>query len=128
MKRKDIDLFLKTNSQMKAMYKEILELSKKKPNDGVNLFKLKLINKLLEDANKLLQNNYKPFDDFVIFDEDEIPTNSDVTIIMSQYLNAMEILRCDNIEESGFDCYWKIDGKISDMRTNLPTIKEKSMR
>ena len=125
MKLKEIDLFLKTKSQIKTMYKEISELSKKKPNDAVNIFKLNLINKILKDANQLLKDNYKPFDGFEIFDEDKLPSNSDVTIVLSQYLNAMEILRCDNIMESSHYYYWKVDGKISNIKTDDPLIREK---
>ncbi len=125
MKQKEIDLFLKTKSQINTMHKEISELSKKKPNDGINTFKLNLINKILKDANQLLNDNYKPFDDFETFDEDNLPSNSDITIVLSQYLNSMEILRCDNIVRSSGDYFWKIDGKISDIETDRPLMREK---
>jgi hypothetical protein len=39
--------------------------------------------------------------DFEKFNEDDMPTNSDVTLILSQYLSCMEKLRTDNIVSAG---------------------------
>ena len=121
MRKEDVDTFLRTNSQLKVMHREISELSKKKPHDQINKFKLGFINGILKDSNKLLKD-YKPFDDFEIFDEDELPSNSDVTIMLSQYLNSLERLRCDNIVNSGASYYWVIDKKMSDFETTRPSL------
>ena len=120
MKEKEVELFIKICGQLKACYTEISTLAKKKPNDAINKFKLKFINKVLEDANKLLKEKYKPFVDFDYFDEDEIPTNSDVTMMLLQYLQSMEKLRVDNIFCDKYVWYWKIDDKKSIIKTAHP--------
>ena len=97
MKRKDVDRFEKTVAQLEALHSEISVLSKKSPNDGLNEFKLRLVNSVLQEANSLLGDTYKPFPDFLAFDRDAVPSNSDVTFILAQYLNCMEKLRSDNI-------------------------------
>ncbi len=111
----EIENFEKVFFQLQGLHTEIGLLSKGKPNDALNKFKLKLINQVLADANKILGERYKPFPDFYIFDEDELPTNSDVTFIISQYLGCMENLRVDNIEynrqwmgkKNAATWYWK---------------------
>lgn len=119
MNIEEINLFEKITGQIEALHTEITILSKKKPNDAVNEFKLNRINKVLEIANTMLINEYKPFDDFNLFDEDDLPTNSDVTLILSQYLNNLEILRSDNIKLNG-SWYWIIDNNESDIMTKPP--------
>ncbi len=66
-KQSDIDKFEKVEAQLNALHKELGVLSKKKPDDGINPFKLKLVNSVLEKANELLEKNYKPFLDFKLF-------------------------------------------------------------
>ena len=63
-------------------------LSGKKPNDPINVFKLKYVNKALEAANDVLGDD-KPYDDFEKFSEEDLPTNSDVLMILSLYLDRM---------------------------------------
>lgn len=122
MKRKDVEQFDKINGQLEGIYEEITSMSKKAPNDGVNKFKLRLVNKVLEEANSLLDNKHKPFDDFTIFDEDTLPSNSDVAFILAQYLNCMENLRAENIRQEDYSVqwYWIIDGKTSKEKTAPP--------
>jgi hypothetical protein len=122
MKREEVELFIKIQSQFVEMSNEISSLSKKSPNDALNKFKLKFVNNLLGEANKILGEKYKPFDDFANFDENNIPTNSDVVMILSQYLSCLENLRADNItkEEYGPDWFWLIDGKSSGIQTKIP--------
>jgi len=122
MKGLDVEGFEKINAQLEGVYNEITGLSKKSPNDGVNKFKLRFVNKILEDANLFLDDKHKPFDGFTVFDEDTLPSNSDVAFVLAQYLNCMENLRGKNIKEADFggDWYWVIDGKESSHRTAPP--------
>lgn len=122
MKKKDVDRFEKVTGQLEGVYDELTSLSKKSPNDGVNKFKLRLVNKVLEDANSLLDNKHKPFDDFSVFDEDTLPSNSDVVFILAQYLNCMENLRTENIKQKDFSehWYWVIDGEALSEKTAPP--------
>lgn len=66
---------------------EFHELSSKKPNDHVNTFKLKYVNQAIKAANEVLKEN-KPYAEFEEFKEEDLPTNSDVLMILSLYLNA----------------------------------------
>jgi hypothetical protein len=122
MKGLDVERFEKINVQLEGVYDEITALSKKSPNDGVNKFKLRLVNKILEDANLVLDDKHKPFDEFTVFDEDTLPSNSDVAFILAQYLNCMENLRGEHIKESNFggEWYWVINGKESSDKTAPP--------
>ena len=73
MNRNDVDTFEKLSVQLLGVYEEISLLSKKNPNDVLNKFKLKFINKLLHQSNNYLTDEYKPFDDFELFEEDYMP-------------------------------------------------------
>ena len=114
MKQEDIEIFNKARAQLNVTIAEISELSKKKPNDAVNNFKLKYINKILEDANRLLGDTLKPFSDFTIFDEDDLPTNSDVSLILAQYKSSLHNFYLKNTDTSGgIQRYWIINGKLT---------------
>jgi len=119
-KQSDIDKFEKVEAQLNALHKELGVLSKKKPDDGINPFKLKLVNSVLEKANELLEKKYKPFSDFELFDLDDVPTNSDVVTILAQYLNCMEELRSDNIKTCAGDWVWYIGNNKTAIRTAPP--------
>ncbi|SFU61089.1 hypothetical protein [Nitrosospira multiformis] len=112
--KNDVDNFERLSGQLIGIYEEISLLSKKAPNDAVNKFKLKFINKLVTDSNQFLSDKYRPFDDFFIFEEDEIPQNSDVVFIVSQYLQSFEKLRSDNIILKGGSWHWKLLGNMGD--------------
>jgi hypothetical protein len=124
MTRDDVDIFEKTKGQIDSLYEEVSILARKSPNDAVNAFKLRFVNTLLEQCNKLFGQKYTPFGDFQTFDMDSIPTNSDITFILSQYIECGEKLRADNISFDEFDgWYWK----ISDTRTRLKTAAPKKL-
>ena len=124
MNTEQVETFLKLQPQLKSAYDEIALLSKKKPTDSLNKFKLKFINSILSRANEILEDKYKPFpEDFTLFNEDDMPNNSDVVFILSHYLTSLEKLRCDNIKYSSINWYWLVDGEVSDRKTNPPTIK-----
>jgi len=118
MNKKDVDVFEKLSGQLISVYEEISLLSKKNPNDAVNKFKLKFLNKLINDSNKFLTRKYRPFDDFNIFEEDDMPQNSDVVFILSQYLQCFEKFRADNVQWKHGSWYWNLenDEKIQTIR------------
>lgn len=121
MTEEEINKFEKIQGQIQGLYIEIGTLSKKNPNDALNKFKLKFINQLLIIANDFLIGDYKPLEGFDKFEEDDLPTNSDVTVILEQYLNCFEKLRSDNIfQERTRVWYWMVDGKASQIRTITP--------
>jgi hypothetical protein len=118
--REDVERFEKVNGQLEGVYEEITSLSKKSPNDGVNKFKLQLINRILDEANAILDHKHKPFNDFSSFDEDTLPSNSDVVFILAQYLSGMENKRTENIAQKNPMWYWIIDGAVSTEKTPPP--------
>lgn len=122
MKKGHVELFEKVNTQLEMVYEELTSLSKKSPNDAVNKFKLQFVNKILKDTNLLLDTKHRPFDDFSMFDEETLPTNSDVVFILAQYLSCMENLRAENVQQMDFSTnwYWVIDGTLSSIRTAPP--------
>lgn len=123
MNKEQVEFFLKIQPQVKSAYDEISHLSKKKPTDSLNKFKLKIINSILKKANNILGEKYLPFpDEFDLFDEDDMPNNSDVVLIFSHYLTALEKLRCDNIKYESPSYYWVIDEKVSNIETDYPKI------
>lgn len=93
----DIDEFKKILNQLEGLHEEISNLSKKSYTDALNLFKLKMTNQVIKRANHSLGKTYKPFEDFEQFEENDLPSNSDVTLVLSQYINCMESLREENI-------------------------------
>ena len=96
MRRSEIDEFEKLTSQISAVYEEISILSKKQPNDAVNKFKLQFINDLFARANSLLGEDYIPFNGFTEFDLDNVPSNSDTVLMLSQYIECLEKLRAEH--------------------------------
>ncbi len=121
MKITEVNKFEKVQGQFEGLYKEIGILSKKSPNDAVNKFKLKFINQILAEANTLLTKGYKPFQGFDLFEDEDLPSNSDVTMIFEQYLNCFEKLRGDNVVQGHLGIwYWVIDGDKSRIKTSQP--------
>jgi hypothetical protein len=122
--RKDVDHFEKLKGQLDSLYDEISMLAKKAPNDAVNNFKIKFVNTTLLHCNSFFGDEYKPFADFATFETDELPTNSDVTFILAQYIECAEKFRADNIE---YDEYSKWCWKIDDGRYELKTAPPKKL-
>lgn len=103
---KEIELFDKTTPQLERFCRELSELAKKKPDGGINRFKLDVINEKLDEANSLLTGKFRPFKDFQRFEHDNLPTNSDVVLILSQYLECLETWRSAHVVEVSFSWYW----------------------
>ena len=110
MKRADVELFEKITTQLANLHQETSALAKKSPNDAINVFKLTLVNAALEKCNGLLGSRYRPFPEFEEFTTEDMPSNSDVTFILSQYMACAETFRATNIYQSSPDrWYWNID-------------------
>jgi len=117
LKRTQIDELEKLIGQLESFHTELAALSKKSTNDAVNTFKLRFVNMTLKNCNTFLYKKYKPFDDFDQFDIDDVPSNSDLTLIIAQYMQAMEKFRSDNIYEIFQKWYYK----IKDSDEKIPT-------
>ena len=135
MKRTEVDVFEKLVGQLMSLYDELAILSKKKPNDAVSTFKLRFINNLVSQANQFLGENYIPFADFEVFDEDDVPQNSDVVFIVSQYLQCFEKYRADNVKwDYDIRCWsWTVDPEPGDTpsrdgKVHIRTVKPERLR
>ncbi len=92
---------------LKAMYSEFKELSKKKSDAAVSKSKIKISNRLLEKVRQVLKNESE-IEFLDLIDEDEIPQVSDVTLILSQYVAAMESYREFHYGWNGSEQDWFI--------------------
>ncbi|WP_454834358.1 hypothetical protein [Rahnella aceris] len=81
-----------TTPLLKAMYVEFKEISKKKPDAAVSKSKIKIVNRLLEKVKTVLSDE-ESISFLDILDEDDVPQASDVTLILSQYVAAMDAFR-----------------------------------
>ncbi|QTR51285.1 hypothetical protein [Candidatus Thiothrix anitrata] len=72
-----------------SMYSEFKDLSKKKPDTAVSKSKINIANRLLARVRTIL-NDEESIDFLDLLDEDDVPQVSDVTLILSQYVAAME--------------------------------------
>jgi hypothetical protein len=128
MRKADVDTFEKLVGQLESVYDELSILSKKNPNDAVSKFKLAFVNALLDSANTLLGERYRPFKEFSRFDEEKIPQNSDVVFVVSQYLQCFEKLRADNVQLSYGTWYWNLEDVPEGAGPRVETTKPKRLR
>jgi hypothetical protein len=121
----EVEKLEKLIGQLQGLHSELTLLAKKSPSDGVNPFKLGLVNKVIKTGNEVLGQKYLPFDDFEGFDADAVPSTSDVALVLAQYMEEAERYRSDNIKwhSSYKDSYWVyiINGDESDVRTGAPS-------
>jgi len=125
MTETQIHEFLTIEGQIQAFYTEMNTLVRKSPNDALNSFKLNLVNSVIKRSNAFLGKKRLPFGDFVQFDEQSLPSTSDVLVVIAQYISAFEKLRVENIIQNFGDWYWMIDGKDSNWRTSPPKVLQK---
>ena len=122
MNKVQIINFEKIHAQLRGFYEDITILVKKNPKEEMNVFKLKLINKVLAQAN-IIVGDTKPFDDFEGFDIDgQMPNNGDVAMILGQYINCMEVIKKDHVHPFSGRWYWSVDGnnKSFEISTSAP--------
>ena len=106
MDREDIERLEKVTGKLEGLHKEISLLAKKSSTDGLNTFKLKLLNGALEAANGILGDEHQPVEGFSQFDADDVPSNSDATVVLAIYLEEMERYRSDLLTVISGGSYW----------------------
>jgi hypothetical protein len=80
------------NPLLEAMFKEFQDLSKKKPNDSLNKKKVEIVNRLLKSLMILLED--EPSKNYLeMLDEESLPSNSDVSLILGQFEASMNSFR-----------------------------------
>jgi hypothetical protein len=119
--KEDVEELEKLIGQLHGLHSEISQLAKKSPNDGLNIFKLRFVNKTVASGNTLLQGRYRPFEDFSQFEESDLPTNSDVTMILAQYIEQAERFRSDHVTWHKGRWRYVLNGAPSDVEARSPT-------
>ena len=72
-----------------SIYQEMKEFSKKKPDEPLNKFKVKNINRIIEPIKEILKD--EPTSEFLdLFDDETLPSNSDSILIIGQFKASMK--------------------------------------
>jgi len=98
---------------LRAMYDEIKELSKKKPDGSLNKFKVDKINRILLPLKERMKN--EPVCQYLdVLDEETPPFNSDAVLVLREYSQASRMFsdKYKHDVSEGFD----FDMKLSTTR------------
>lgn len=88
-----------------AAHREMSEFSKKKQDGIVNALKIRNINRLFAELRKLLENDASR--DFVeLLDEETLPQNSDVVLLLSQWQAALKQYKARHYGWDSTDNRW----------------------
>lgn len=88
----EIEKYEMLEKLLASVYGEMKEFSKKKPDEPLNKFKVKSINRVLEQVKEIMK--HEPTNDFLdLLDEDSLPSNSDSILIIGQFNAAMAQFR-----------------------------------
>ena len=120
MTEEEIEKFEKVEVQLEGLHQEIGLLSKKQPDGAVNKWKLKYANRVIAAANKLMGERHRPFGGFEGFEAMVRPTNSDVVMMLAQYIRCMDHKRADNVYVNLGRWYWLVDDARSNLLTSGP--------
>ena len=88
-----------------AMFDEFKELAKKKPEAAVSKSKLVIANRLLQRVREVLADE-ESIEFLDLLDEDDVPQVSDVTLILSQYVAAMNAFKAKYHGWNGAERNW----------------------
>jgi hypothetical protein len=77
---------------VRAMFREFQELSKKKPDGVLNKRKAEIVNRLMREVIEIVEG--EPTRAHLdLLDEDDLPQNSDVVLMLGQAVAAMEAFK-----------------------------------
>ena len=103
--------------KLSTFHDELSNLSKKSPDGSLNKFKLTFLNDTLVRVNSILGELYRPFSDFESFSDEDLPSNSDVVLMLSHYLKSMERYR-SNHSTGDIVTMWCVKGGIDAEESN----------
>jgi hypothetical protein len=83
------DLHDTTMPLLNSMYGEFKDLAKKNPDSVVSKSKIGVVNRLLEKVRIVLEED-ESLHFLDLLDQDDVPQVSDVTLMLSQYVSAMD--------------------------------------
>lgn len=92
---------------LKAMYLEFKELSKKNPAAAISKQKITIVNRLLTKLSAVLAKE-ESMEFLDMLDEDDVPQLSDVALILSQYVAAMDSFKAKYYGWNGYETTWHI--------------------
>jgi hypothetical protein len=95
---------------LQAMFREFQDASKKKPDAVLNRRKVEIVNRLLADIFKILDG--EPTRQYLdLLDEDQLPQNSDVVLILGQAAAAMGAFKDKyfKYDKHSFEHRWMLD-------------------
>lgn len=88
-----------------AMFEEFKDLAKKKPDAAVSKSKLVIANRLLNRVREVLADE-ESIEFLDLLNEDDVPQASDVTLVFSQYVAAMQAFRAKYHGWNGAEYAW----------------------
>lgn len=90
----------------------------------VSKFKVELANSVLEVAKKVLGTS-APALNFEKFNADDLPTNSDLSFVVSQFVECAEKVKAQNIQRMhNGTWYWQVNKSMS----NIVAVAPKGVR
>lgn len=93
---------------IEALFREFQDLSKKKPDSVLNSRKTSIVNTVLSDVLQLL--NDQPSRRYLnLIDDDDLPQNSDVVVVLGQAVAAMKTFRAEHHGSSRYSHGWHVD-------------------
>ncbi len=85
----NVEKFKMLSELLDSIYLEMKEFSKKKPDEPLNTFKVKNVNRVLTQLKELLGE--EPTIGFLdLLDEEALPTNSDAILVIGQFQASMK--------------------------------------
>jgi hypothetical protein len=101
----DVSKYEMLEKLLTSIYEEMKELSKKKPDEPLNKFKVKNVNRVLEQIKEIMKQ--EPTNEFLdLLDEDSLPSNSDSILIIGQFNAAMKQFRSKYHGWTGVEYVW----------------------
>jgi hypothetical protein len=120
MNAQEVEEFRKMAAQLDALHQEATAASKKHPDKPVSKFKVDLANSVVKTAREALGTS-APALDFEQFNTDDLPTNSDLSFVVTQFVECAEKLKAQNIRRSPNGVwYWQISGGSTDIVATAP--------
>jgi hypothetical protein len=120
MNADQVEQFRKMAAQLDALHQEATAASKKHPDKPVSKFKVDLANAVLEAAKEVLGTS-APTLSFDRFDTDDLPTNSDLSFVVSQFVECAEKVKAQNIKRLHNGVwYWMVNGSMSEIAAVAP--------
>ena len=97
---------------------EMRELSKKKPDATLNKRKVAIVNRILGDLQKFLED--EPEGKYLdLLDDEDLPQNSDAVLVMVQYEKALVVFRRRYQGRIGAESGWVTEERLRDWRAMM---------